>query len=106
MHGLYFSADNMKVNLNQAFKDFKGNDILVGGKAALLSEEIGKTLYMYGVESKASADEKYMAYKLCNRIMASDIVELTLDEASFIVRICGERFSAGAYGQIRELLEG
>ena len=92
----------MKANFNQSFKDFRGNE--VGVKMA---DEIGKVLFNLSASNKAplSADEKYMAYKLCNRICANGEVELNSEECAFIVRICGEYLTAGAYGQVRDLIE-
>lgn len=92
----------MKVKFNQPFKDFKGNDI-----SAIMSDELCKVLFNLCTSNKApiSSDEKYMAYKLCVRIHNNDEVELTCEEATFLLRICGETLTAGAYGQIRDLIE-
>lgn len=92
----------MKVNFNQSFKDFKGRAI-----GQTIADEIGKVLFNVSTSGNAplSADEKYMAYKLCNRMGAEGEVELNAEEAAFIIRICGEYFSAGAYGQVRDLIE-
>lgn len=97
----------MKVNFNQPFKDFKGNEVNVNGRNVLISDEIGKILFNLGMTGNTplNADEKYMSYKLCNRINTSGIVELTADECAFIVKVCGESLTAGAYGQVRDLIE-
>ena len=93
----------MKVNFNQSFKDFKGNEIGV-----MISDEIGKVLFNLSTSNNTplSADEKYMAYKLCNRISQGGETELTSEEAAFILRASGEFLTAGAYGQVRDLIEG
>ena len=93
---------DMKVNFNQSFKDFKGNEVGV-----MISDEIGKVLFNLSTSNKTplSADEKYMAYKLCNKVCRDDI-ELSAEEAAFILRAVGEFLTAGAYGQIRDLIEG
>lgn len=93
----------MKINFNRSFVDQKGNPLSV-----MIADEIGKSLFFLGATGKnqVSAEEKYMAYKLCNRISASqDEVEITADEAAFILRVCGETLSAGAYGQVRDLID-
>lgn len=97
----------MKVNFNQSFKDFKGNEVKVNGKTALISDEVGKILFNIGTSGSnpLSADEKYMAYKLCNRISKGGEVEITSEEAAFIVKACSETLTAGAYGQVRDLIE-
>ena len=93
---------DMKVNFNQSFKDFKGKEIGV-----MISDEIGKVLFNMSTSNNTplSAEEKYMAYKLCNKV-CSDDVELSTEEAAFIIRAVGEYLTAGAYGQIRDLIEG
>lgn len=93
----------MKVNFNQSFKDFKGKGIGV-----MISDEIGKILFNVSSSgnSPLTSDEKYMAYKLCNRISQGGETELTSEEAAFVVKVCGEYLTAGAYGQVRDLIEG
>lgn len=97
----------MRINFNQPFNDFKGNEVKVNGKPVLISDEIGKILFNLGMNGNTplNADEKYMAYKLCNRLNTSDIMELTSEESAFIVKACGEHLTAGAYGQLRDLIE-
>lgn len=98
----------MKVNFNKSFVDFKGNEVRTGSKPVLISEEIGRILFALGTSGNAphNAEEKYMAYKLCNRITAvQGEVELTTEEAAFIVKVCGETLTAGGYGQVRDLIE-
>lgn len=97
----------MKVNLKQSFIDFKGNEIKVNGKPALISDEVGKILFNLGTSGNTplGADEKYMAYKLCNRICQSGELEITAEEGAFIVKVCGEHLTAGAYGQVRDIIE-
>lgn len=92
----------MKVNFNQSFKDFKGNEIGV-----MISDEIGKVLFNLSTSNKTplSADEKYMAYKLCNKVCSGE-TEVSAEEAAFILRVSGEFLTAGAYGQVRDLIEG
>ena len=92
----------MKVNFNQSFKDFKGNEIGV-----MISDEIGKVLFNLSTSNKTplSADEKYMAYKLCNKV-CGESAEISAEESAFILRVSGEFLTAGAYGQIRDLIEG
>lgn len=92
----------MKVNFNQSFKDFKGKAIGVS-----VADEIGKVMFNLSTmgNTPMSADDKYMAYKLCNKMNNGDEVDVNMDEAAFIVKVCGEYFSAGAYGQVRDLIE-
>ena len=93
----------MRVKFNRPFVDQKGSPLSV-----MMADEIGKSLFFLGSSGKSqvSAEDKYKAYKLCNRISSSqESTELTADEAAFVLRICGDTLSAGAYGQIRDLIE-
>lgn len=95
----------MKVNFNQSFKDFKGNEVKVNGQAVLILDEVGKILFNMGTSGNMSADEKYMAYKLCNKVCQCGEIDLSAEEAAFIIKACGETLTAGAYGQVRDLIE-
>lgn len=93
----------MRVNFNRFFVDQKGNPLSV-----VMADEIGKALFFLGASGKTpvSAEDKYRAYKLCNRISSAEAeIDLTAEEAAYILRICGETLSAGAYGQIRDIVE-
>ena len=92
----------MKVNFTQSFKDFKGKALGVS-----MADEIGRVLFNVGLSGNAplTAEQKYMAYKLCNRMQAGGEVELTAEEAAFLLKVCGESLTAGAYGQVRDLIE-
>lgn len=92
----------MRVNFNQSFVDFKGKAIGIS-----IADEVGKILFNVGTSGNTplNADEKYMAYKLCNRINLGDEVEISSEEAAFLVKVCGEYLTAGAYGQVRDLIE-
>ena len=47
-----------------------------------------------------------MAYKICNKMQSQNEIELNSEECAFIIKVCGESLISGAYGQIRELIEG
>lgn len=97
----------MKVNFRQSFKDFKGNEITSKGKPLMINEELGKALFGMAMSGNVplSGDEKYMAYKLCNRLVDSGETDITAEETVFLLKVCAQKFSAGAYGQIRDLIE-
>lgn len=94
----------MKTNFNQSFRDYKGAPL----PGTNMADEVCKILFIVGTgNAQATADDKYTAYKLCNRIMQQpDGVELSADEMAFILRQCGEKLTAGAYGQVKDLIEG
>lgn len=93
----------MKVNFNQQFKDFNGNSLGV-----TIMHEIGKTLFNLATlnNNPLTPDEKYMAYKLCDRISKNGEVDINAEEAAFLIKVCGEHMTAGGYGQVRDLIEG
>lgn len=94
----------MKVNFNKSFIDCFGKK--VGDKQ--IGEQLAMLLFNMSTINNApvSPEEKYAAYKLCNKLStATDAVEITEDEAGLIKRIASEYFSAGAYGQIVDLVE-
>lgn len=106
------------MNLEKSFKDYKGEDIVVkkeiptkDGKKEyveekqLIKDTVCKCLYSCG--EGFTADEKYSAYKLNLRLIpSSKELELTLEEASLIKKTAEKSLTAGAYGQIVELIEG
>lgn len=95
----------MKVNLNKCFVDCFGKNI----EGKNIAEQL--SLFLFNLSSLAgsplSAENRYLAYCLCNRISSCpSTVELTTEEASFIKEVANEAFSAGAYGQIVDIIEG
>ena len=97
----------MKVNFNRPFTDFKGNAMCENGKPLMMSEGIGRELFQLGRSERRNADDKYMAYKLCNRISSSSgDVDLTAEEGAFIVNVCADSMTAGAYGQVKDIIDG
>lgn len=114
----------MKVNFNTPFKNYKGEDmqkeveVLRDGKNAkelqpvLIADILAQNLYNgEGIERTGNAgkdnEAKFKAYQLCHRIFnASDAVDLTAEEALLIKQVSAASLTAGAYGQIVELLEG
>ncbi len=95
----------MRVNFNQPFRDCYGNGIDA-------EKSIGDALcvQLFSVSKiggrDLSADEKYMAYKLCKRIAGREVdVEISAEEAAFIKQLAAQIYSAGAYGQIVDLIE-
>lgn len=96
----------MKVDFRKTVKDYKGVELQANGIPVMMADVICKVLFEVGVGRQAGADDKYMAYKLCNRISRDGEVELGIEECALIVRLCGEVLAAGVYGQVRDLVEG
>lgn len=92
----------MEVNLNQAFIGFNGEPLKNGQK---ISDALGQSLFS-GIGVGNKPEEKYFAYKLCNKICNSDgIVDLDIDERKLLKRVACESLTPGAYGQVVELLK-
>lgn len=115
----------MKVNFNQAFKNFDGSDIqetyeaiekeIVNGKEIevtknklrpkLVSVTVASILFIG--KDCTNAEEKMMAFSLSQRIYnAKEAVDITAEEASLIKRLIADSLMAGAYAQIANLVEG
>lgn len=92
----------MEVNLNQSFIGFDGKP-LQGNQT--ISDALGQALFSgLGVGNKP--DEKYSAYKLCNKITnAKENVELDIDERKLLKNVACASLTPGAYGQVVELLK-
>ena len=62
---------------------------------------------LYGAEQGCTQEEKYRAYRIMQRIERDpEHVELSHEDAVLVKRITGEKLTAGAYGQLVDMLEG
>ena len=99
----------MNVNLNRPFLDATKKAVKDSeGKEVLVSERICVMLYNLSNRGgkPATADEKYKAYRLMCRIQDNpEAVQVDAAEAGLIRELCAEQLSAGAYGQVAELLD-
>lgn len=98
----------MKVDFSRSFTDEQGNPVTVNGKTQVIGGQLCLTLFnlthVHG--SPATPEQKYTAYTLCRRIQADAAsVELTTEEGTFLKDIASEAFSAGAYGQVVDIIE-
>lgn len=98
----------MKVNLNKPFLDVKGNPVKINGSDHLVSDAVSFALFNLAQFNghPASAEQKYQAYTLFKKVQenASE-VEISTEDGSFIKSICVEVLSAGAYGQLVDIIE-
>lgn len=92
----------MKVNLNQKFKNVSGDEV---SKGDTIKVTIAKALFS-GEGIGNNADEKFAAYKLCNRLIneKEEEMEFDKDERNLILSAACASLVPGAYGQVRELL--
>ncbi len=98
----------MKVNLNKPFIDADGNPVMMGDQKQVISDRLGFTLFnLVEINGKpATPEQKYMAYCLLRKIKQNpEEVELTTEEGTMLKTIAAETLSAGAYGQIHDIIE-
>lgn len=94
----------MKVNFNKKFKDFIGNDT-----NEVIANKVAEALYSAGAipELPIKREDKFRAYKLCQKIInGNGIIEIESEDATLIKELCSNFLTAGAYGQVHELIEG
>ena len=96
----------MRVNFNKTIKTYKGTGMIdqSTNRPLLMSDYVCGCLFL--CPENYSADDKYAAWKLLNKIKADGETEITSEEASLIKKICAERSSAGIYGQVVDAIEG
>nr|DAL67126.1 MAG TPA: hypothetical protein [Bacteriophage sp.]DAL84139.1 MAG TPA: hypothetical protein [Caudoviricetes sp.] len=94
----------MKVNFNKPLKTFRGEDMKDEfGKVQVIKDIVCARLYSSGDEM--NEDEKYESYKLMTRINAADgDMDISDKESLLIKKCCNKTLTAGAFGQIFELL--
>lgn len=98
----------MKVNFSKSFVDAQGNPVIVADKPQIIGEQLCFALFnltqVHG--TPATAEQKYMAYKLCKRIQSdASNVELSTEEGTFLKELAAEVLSAGGYGQVVDIIE-
>ena len=77
---------------------------LTVGKVAARTSQLFNLSTLRG--TPVPAERKYQAYKLCQRIAANPReVELTTEDCSLLKEVASETYSAGAYGQVVDLIE-
>lgn len=93
----------MKVDFNKKFIGIKGDE---------LKENIADAIaaYMFNLMEldgkPTSREQKMMAYHIYRKILKDpSLVDITTEEATFIKQVCVEKLTAGAYGQIEDLIE-
>jgi hypothetical protein len=93
-----------KIDLNKNFKDFKGREA-----KEVIADKVAEALYSAGAipEWKIKREDKYRAYKLCQQIICNKgVIEIESEDATLIKDVCANFLTAGAYGQVHELIEG
>lgn len=108
----------MKKNLVVPFKSWKGEPVMVKAqdengsevlKPQLISDELGALFFNVSGSDKVqvSGEEKLRLYRLATAIGKNPTeVDMTAEDIVLIKRILEPACSAGAYGQIVEILEG
>lgn len=94
----------MKVNLNKRFKNFRGKE-----SNEVIADKVAEALYSAGAipEWSIRREDKFRAYKLCQKIINNNgVIEIESEDATLIKDVCSNFLTAGAYGQVHELIEG
>lgn len=94
-----------KVNFNKTLRDCFGNEIESNGKKQSIKEVV--CIRLFSASDGFTEEEKYNAYRLMNRIAASDgAVEIEDKDSVLIKKICEKSLTAGAWGQLVDILKG
>ena len=93
-----------KVDFNVKFKNFKGE---YSGNTTI-SDELALALFNAGIpELPIEKENKYRAYNLCTRLISQNgVIELVDEDIDFLKKYCATSFSAGAFGQVLDLIGG
>jgi hypothetical protein len=94
----------MKVDFNKKFKDFKGNEL-----SESVADKVAEALFSAGMtrEFPIKNEDKFRAYKLSQKIInAPGPVEISAEDVTLIKDVVSNFLTAGAYGQVEELVEG
>jgi len=91
------------LDFNMRFKDFRGTE--TGGRT--IAEEMAMALFNAGIpELPVDREDKFTAYKISTKLIAnSGVIELSEQDITFLRTFSCIAFSAGACGQILDLLE-
>lgn len=96
----------MKVNFNQKFKDFYGNEVEEKNGLSTIGKSLGFNLY--NLPDKLiplNAQQKFLAFSLSVKIAnATEEVEISQEEADLIDGVAAVVYFPGYYGQVKQLL--
>ena len=94
----------MKVNFNKPLKTVRGEDMKDEfGKVQIIKDIVCARLYSSGDDM--NQDEKFEAYNLMTRINAAEgELDISDKESVLIKKCCDKTLTAGAFGQIFNIL--
>jgi len=93
-----------KFDFSRKFKNFKGIEF----GTETMAEQIASVLFGAGATPELAIDnaDKFRAYKLSTKLIAGNgVIEISDEDAAFLEKYCAMAFSAGAYGQIMDILK-
>lgn len=103
----------MKIDFNRCLLNFVGQPMVkfIQGKEVpqSLCDMVAEALYSAGMDPQKPMEtsKKLQAYKLMQQLINNKgIIEAETEEIALLKDICANFFTAGAYGQIHELIEG
>lgn len=96
----------MKVNFDKNVKTYKGDDMIDSATNAPLSMRDYVCGCLFLCPETFSADDKYAAWKILNKVKRGGETDISSEEASLIKKICAPRSTGGIYGQLVDAIEG
>ncbi len=88
--------------------DADGQPVIINGKQENIADRLGFALFnLSQIKGRpATAEEKYQSYCLLKKIKDNpEEVEISTEEGTLLKDIAAEILSAGAYGQIYDIIE-
>lgn len=103
----------MRIDFNKSMINFMGQPAvkIVNGKEVpqRLCDMVAEALFSAGIDPQKPIEtpKKIQAYKMFLQIINNKgIIEAETEDVALLKDICASFFTAGAYGQIHELIEG
>ncbi|EJW91312.1 hypothetical protein EVA_20583 [gut metagenome] len=100
----------MKVDFNRTFKDYRGEDLVSGGRIQLMSDIIAQCLFNgEGVRSSGDpvkdGERKMRAYALCLRLVQAEGEVSISAEDAVLIKEAVTGLTPGCYAQVVKLID-
>ena len=98
--------ETRKFNFDKPFVGFDNRPLMENGEPVVISDRLGFIMFNVSTmgNQQIEASKKYLIYKLMRKLQKGGDLELTEEEKTIIRDVSADAFSAGAYGQIMEIL--
>ena len=102
----------MKIDFNKSLLNFMGQPVIKKSQGKEMPQKlcdmIAEALYSAGIASQQPMDtsKKLKAYNMLQQLIHNNgVIEAETEDMALLKEICASFFTAGAYGQIHELIE-